>query len=337
MTAVLTRLSDITILPDKPTKTDDLSAAPAVNLAKARDYLRLQQRDGFWPYLPGRHWALEPSVWAVLCLRCDKQVLVSFIERLLQEQNKDGGWSNEPARLDSDWSGAAALLALQILKAANKRENLGIDSSIGRMDAASERALNWLMENRADYYSAAAKFALAIWKGPEYDYERGWPWTQETFDWVEPTAYALLALKNSDSLASDKVKRAVQLAEGFLLKLVCKDGGWNFGDRNPYGHSNPPDVQTSALALLALRDRNNEPKIKQSIKWLLEAKKDKWTVSVNSWSLLSLSACGATDDALAKLRSYLGEAQNNNGSFAQNIMTQAISILALDSNSGLFR
>lgn len=298
--------------------------------------MKLHQKEGFWPYLPERQWSLEASMWSALALRFDNNILCKFIERLLAEQNKDGGWSNEPARLDSDWSSAVALFAMQFLQAANQKEKLGIDVYIAKMKAASEHAMNWLMENRAEYYSSAAKFALVLWKGPEYDYERGWPWTKETFDWVEPTAYALLGIKNGELLSSDKVKKASQLAEGFLLKLVCKDGGWNFGDRNPYGQSNPPDVQTSALALLALRDRNNYAKVKQSIKWLLEGKQDKWSVNANAWSLLSLSACGVPADLLSHLREYLLQAQNEDGSFAQNILTHAVSTLALDPEDGLF-
>ena len=298
--------------------------------------MKLHQKDGFWPYLPGREWSLEASIWSALSLRNDKRILCSFIERVLSEQNKDGGWSNEPARLESDWSGAAALFALQFLQEANKKENLGLDSFATKIKHSSEHALSWLMENRAEYYSSAAKFALVVWKGPEYDYERGWPWTQETFDWVEPTSYALLAINNAEFLSRARVKKAAELAEGFLLKLVCKDGGWNFGDRNPYGHSNPPDLQTSALALLALRERCNDAKVKQSIKWVLEGKKDKWTVSQNAWSVLSLKACAVSDDALAHLQSLLDEAQNSDGSFAQNILTQAISILALEPKLSLF-
>ncbi len=305
------------------------------NLGLARDYLKLQQKDGFWPYLPDRQWSLEASVWSALALRSDKKVLSAFLERVLSEQNKDGGWSNEPARLDSDWSGAAALFSLQFLKMANKKENLGLDAFTAKINKASERALDWLMENRAEYYSSAAKFALVVWKGPEYDYERGWPWTQETFDWVEPTSYALLAIKNDEFLSRARVKKAAELAEGFLLKLVCKDGGWNFGDRNPYGHSNPPDLQTSALALLALRARIDDAKVKQSIKWVLEGKKDKWTVSQNAWSILSLRACGVKDEAIEHLHSFLTEAQERDGKFAQNILTQAVSILALDQESSL--
>lgn len=332
---LLSLLFEVTILSEQPensVNTGNLSA----NLARSRDYLKLHQKDGFWPYLPEKQWSLEASIWSVLALRSDKRILVEFIDRLLSEQNKDGGWSNEPARLDSDWSSAAALFVLQFLQAANQKETLGIDPFLARMGAASERALHWLMENRAEYYSSAAKFALVLWKGPEYDYERGWPWTQETFDWVEPTAYALLGIKNAELLSRDKVRKAAELAEGFLLKLVCKDGGWNFGDRNPYGHSNPPDVQTSALALLALRDRNNHAKVKQSIQWLLEGKQDKWSVSANAWSLLSLSACGVSDDLVGHLPQYLAQAQNEDGSFAQNILTHAVSILALDRKSSLF-
>lgn len=183
------------------------------------------------------------------------------------------------------------------------------------------------MENRAEYYSSAAKFALLVWKGPEYDYERGWPWTSETFDWVEPTSYALLGLKKSRFSLQPKCARATELAEEFLLKLVCNDGGWNFGDRNPYGKSNPADIQTSSLALLALKDKAENPKVKKSIGWLQQINKK--SAMQLSWTALALSTHGKKCRDISQ---QLLSLQSSDGAFSKNLLTHAIATLAIQSD-----
>jgi hypothetical protein len=301
--------------------------------AAAVKYLCLQQNDGgLWPYLCGHEGAIEPSSWAAIACRQDKSRLNKFVDALLALQNKDGGWSNDSSRLESDWCTAAALLALQVLKPSLSAT---VGSSLSAtIDGACARAQRWIMDCRAEHYTTSAKFALLVWKGPAYDYERGWPWTQDTFDWVEPTAYVLLSLRSAETAACKRVSEAVRFGEEFLVYLVCEDGGWNFGDRpSSLMAPNPPDVQSTVLALLALRSRAKEAKISKSLKWLLARKGQMQSISELAWTALALGYYGeGNKDLLLKLKG----AQNQNGSLSSNILTQAIACLSFESSTHLF-
>jgi len=76
----------------------------------------------------------------------------------------------------------------------------------------------------------------------------GWPWHSGNFGWVEPTAWAVLALK-SCGLGEDP---RVTDGKRFLLDRAILDGGWNYGNREVYNRELIPFWDTTALALLAL-------------------------------------------------------------------------------------
>jgi hypothetical protein len=77
---------------------------------------------------------------------------------------------------------------------------------------------------------------------------RGWPWTIDTFGWVEPTSWALLALRRFRPAATE-----IDDAIAVLADRECRDGGWNYGNPEAFGVPLPPFAQTTAIALLALQ------------------------------------------------------------------------------------
>jgi hypothetical protein len=76
---------------------------------------------------------------------------------------------------------------------------------------------------------------------------RGWAWTQGEFAWVEPTAWAVLALRQHD-------RPGPELDDGLavLADRECVGGGWNYGNRVVFDEELAPYVQTTALGLIAL-------------------------------------------------------------------------------------
>ena len=78
----------------------------------------------------------------------------------------------------------------------------------------------------------------------------GWPWTEDTHGWTEPTAWGLLALRTLRPSASDRIADALALLE----ERECVGGGWNYGAREIFDVDLAPFVQTTAVALLALGD-----------------------------------------------------------------------------------
>jgi hypothetical protein len=78
----------------------------------------------------------------------------------------------------------------------------------------------------------------------------GWPWISDTFSWVQPTSYAVFALK----LVGLREHARVKEAETLLFDRMCPGGGWNFG--NPIILERPidPSLSETAIALFALQD-----------------------------------------------------------------------------------
>ncbi len=101
------------------------------------------------------------------------------------------------------------------------------------------------------------------------DSYRGWGWTPRTSSWVEPTAFALLALQESrvqqfPAAASERRKLAVAL----LYDRMCPDGGWNCGNPRVYGVAGQPLVLPTAWALIALHPFPEHECKSQSLAWL---------------------------------------------------------------------
>lgn len=289
---------------------------------KALEYLLSQQDEsGLWPFLPQREGALEPSVWSAIALSKNLSSSERFVKRLLQLQNPDGGWSAASVRLDSDWSTGVALFGLRQLG-----RTLSAGKTLVDLNTACRRAESWLMENRSEHIGGTARFALLLVRGPEYDYPRGWSWTEGTFDFVEPTAYALLGMRQDAAPA--RIMQASKLAEEFLLDFVCKEGGWNLGDRGfLQTEPIPADIHSTCIALLSLLKRRNEAKVRKSISWLLRQKATLQSAAQISWAALALSAYGEDN---SDLLSRLARIQSENGSFSANILTQAAACLAFE-------
>jgi hypothetical protein len=98
---------------------------------------------------------------------------------------------------------------------------------------------------------------------------QGWSWTPETFSWVEPTAWCLLAVKKWARTHGVTVDMArVGEAERVLINRSCIDGGWNYGNPDVLGTNLRPYVPTSAIALLAMQDRRDDPVVARSLDYL---------------------------------------------------------------------
>ena len=82
----------------------------------------------------------------------------------------------------------------------------------------------------------------------------GWPWVANTFGWVEPTAWALLALALAGKSDHPRAVEGRRLLEDRCLP----EGGWNYGNKIVFKNTLMPFWDTTALATLALGDWNRE-------------------------------------------------------------------------------
>lgn len=107
-----------------------------------------------------------------------------------------------------------------------------------------DASINWLLEWESQYTESKVE-DIALDSTLV-----GWPWISDTFSWVQPTAFAVLALK----LSGLKTHPRVLEAEKLLFDRTCTGGGWNFG--NPIILDRPvdPSMVETAITLLALQD-----------------------------------------------------------------------------------
>jgi hypothetical protein len=157
---------------------------------------------------------------------------------------------------------------------------------------------------------------------------RGWAWVDDTFSWVEPTSYALIALK---ATAQPRIPRMVD-AERLLLNRACTDGGWNYGNRKVRNEELPSMSTPTALAALALQDvPKAAPQLARALDWL-----DKETQSRPS--AMSLALAVLSFDVAARPAAQLADAllrrQQIDGSWRGQVHLTALSVLALQSIAG---
>jgi hypothetical protein len=120
---------------------------------------------------------------------------------------------------------------------------------------------------------------------------QAWPWVDDTFSWVEPTAWCLLALKQG--LAHGPISGAsvrIDVAERMLVDRACRGGGWNYGNSNVYGRDLAAYVPTTALALLALQDRPRERVVHEGLEWLQRNGLNEGSAVALSLSIICLRA-----------------------------------------------
>jgi hypothetical protein len=83
----------------------------------------------------------------------------------------------------------------------------------------------------------------------------GWPWVAGTHSWLEPTALALMALRQCGHADHP---RAVEAAE-LIIDRLLPDGGANYGNTFVLGQVLRPHVLPSAMCIVALHGL--EPKL----------------------------------------------------------------------------
>jgi uncharacterized protein (DUF362 family) len=92
----------------------------------------------------------------------------------------------------------------------------------------------------------------------------GWPWAEGNFSWVEPTAWACLALRRIGQGDHPRVCEGLKL----LLDRSLPEGGCNYGNRRILGRALDPIPAPTALMLLALQGRTDEPRIAAAVRYL---------------------------------------------------------------------
>ena len=210
-----------------------------------------QNADGGWGAVPDRQSNTEATALALLALASCPEAKAGHIERglqwLIDLQNADGSWPLHRNTSYGSWTTALATLALVSFDDQRARAIRGARWLLGHRG----RGLGWLAS--LAYRLVPDKMAVQL--DPDL---RAWSWTTDGFSWVEPTAYALIALKRLNADVGGSAGPHIREAERLLYDRMCSGGGWNHGNSNAYGVAIPPYPETTALALIALQDREAE-------------------------------------------------------------------------------
>lgn len=242
--------------------------------------------EGGWGYEPGCVPRLEPTCWALLALRAsgspsDKVLaLWPTTDGALVEQR--GGLVN--------WSFHALALSTRIA-----------------LGEAFVSELKSLANALVDGCGAAPHQPAGQCKDGGL---RGWSWIDGTFSWVEPMSWVVLALKRcrARGIISASLEEHIRSAEAILEQRVCATGGWNYGYSPAFGNELPGHVPTTAIVLLALQDRADEPFIRQSRGYLEQHAENHPSIRALALSVLALKRHGcSTGRVEARLRRWLDD------------------------------
>jgi len=284
-----------------------------------------QNEDGGWGFRAGLASRVEPTCWALLALLQSEfheeqnECISRGLDFLRRAQLADGSW---PASPEQQTGASATSLACWTLLAAKDASNAAaaglrwICSDWPRDSALWRRIVNSLLRRNKKIVQ-------------HNDAYRGWGWTPRTASWVEPTAFALIALSQCPAeLRPTGAKRRERLGKGLLLDRVCPGGGWNCGNPKAYGVAGEPLVVPTAWALIALREERDLPEVKLSLEWLRSNASDIHSGPSLALARLCLETFGVrTDFAEKEIRNAF-----ERNAFLENICAAAWACLAFLEN-----
>ena len=215
--------------------------------------------DGGWAYHPAKTSRLEPTIWAGLALLWDRDVSPTLSGRLSRDggfllgaRGTDGLLSDQPDTPANFVNNGLAALLFQQYPNLFARDH-------------TRQILATLLTRFGERLPPSDLVA-------QDNSLRGWAWIDQTFSWVEPTAWCLLALKKARArtppLVSTEAVSRISEAEALLFDRCSSAGRWNYGNPMVLGQVLPAYIPTTAVTLMALQDRPDHPVVQRSLRFL---------------------------------------------------------------------
>ncbi len=218
---------------------------------------------------PGGPFQVDATIWGILALHAcggAHETLERLRTRLALEQSADGRVSVSRDHPDSYWPTPLAILAWQ--------------NSFAHQDS-QRRAVRFLLETTGVHFPREPD---APWAHDTM--LNGWPWTNDTHSWAEPTAVCVMALRATGHGKHSRVQEAVRM----LLDRQLSNGGWNYGNTLMFGKELHPMPESTGAALTALAGVVGRERLARSIAYLQEEVGRLCTPISLGWSLLGLAA-----------------------------------------------
>jgi uncharacterized protein (DUF362 family) len=242
--------------------------------------------EGGWGYAPGQQPHLEPTCLALLALAGERDrfrgPLDGGLAWLASCAAGDGTYRLGRGRREAVWPTALVLFT---------RAALGEDPRALEGPASALLGLRGM-----ESVSAGEEEEVNDIDGRLV----GWPWAEGNFSWVEPTAWACLALRRLGQGGHPRVREGLKL----LLDRTLDGGGLNYGNRRIFGITLEAIPGPSALALLA-QQGEQDPRVGATAAYLCGQARHGTDLEHLCWARLALDAhrgLPGVPDALDALR-----------------------------------
>ena len=205
--------------------------------------------------------ATEPTCLAILALRHERTTeLEVAVRNLANLQNTDGSW---PAFAGDEQTGCwvTALAAITLMNVGS--QTAGLASAIHWLIDAKGREASWFWRWKFQTVDNHVGFDPAKY---------GWSWVSGTTSWAIPTAFSLIALRQSRMRGLNRtadLDLRIKVGTSMLFDRMCPGGGWNAGNGVAFGVPYAPYIDATAVALLALGGHPKEPGVQASLAWLV--------------------------------------------------------------------
>ena len=258
------------------------------DLSAALDGLfQLQHPAGGWGYGPGRYVHPEPTCYALLALQQEPSryaaAIAAGLKSLETHRGPDGGYRLEQGRPQAFWPTALAVITRKILGASSADLKPAIEVLIGVQgkSVANETEAAEIMDIDTTMI--------------------GWPWALNTFSWVEPTSWAILALRMAGQGNHPRVAEGIRT----LFDRAFETGGANYGNRTVLGQITDPMPGPTAAMLLALQGFDDERRVQAAKAYLFEKLKDSNDLEHLAWAVVALSSYADSAESAGVLRERL--------------------------------
>ncbi|MCG8584838.1 MAG: hypothetical protein MI757_09025 [Pirellulales bacterium] len=186
---------------------------------------------------------------------------------LADAQEADGSISAREGMQTPRWPTSLAIIAWSLDSTDGYRNNIA-------------QAVDWMLDIRG----------TTIPNGGPSEHDTmlvGWPWVDGTHSWLEPTAWALLALRAAGLGEHNRANEA----EHLLLDRTLESGGCNYGNTVVLGQTLRPHVQPTGLAMLALSTSDaNDGRISKSLDYLTSEMRPRQATASLCYATLGLAA-----------------------------------------------
>jgi hypothetical protein len=225
-------------------------------------------------YLPGSKAAAEPTALAALAFlshgRIDSALPACDELSTMQQANGEVG-----VRAGEDSPGWPTSLAIVAWSLVERHTSRSAQTHI-------QPGLKWLLANRGRRIERSEAFG--------HNTELvGWAYAEGTHSWVEPTAFAVLALKAAGHGHTVAAREGVAV----LIDRQLPGGGLNYGNTFVLGQLLRSHIQPTGIGLLALSGEHDpSDRITKSIAWLRRSIGPETTAQSLAWAILGMAAQG---------------------------------------------